>query len=121
MSTRQQRWSLAAHSAVKGFRAKGDDAKKKLKTFCMKTPALIQRSGTVQALAFLLSRKGHGSDMADSLAKTLGSAKSGNELLERAQKMDLPDYLALTRDLLEVAAWFRRFAQIELADVREEE
>ena len=119
MSTRQQRWSLASHQAVKSFR--GDAAAKKLKPLCMKAPALIQRSGAVQAIAFLQSRKEVGDRFSNGLAGALNPGEKGAKLLERAQKMDLPEYLALTRDLLEVAAWFRRFAQVELADVEEDE
>lgn len=119
MSTRQQRWSLAAHKAVKSFR--GDTDASKLKPLCMKAPALIQRSGAVQAVAFLQSRKHVGDKFTDALAGVLTPGEKGQNLLERAQNMDLPEYLALTRDLLEVAAWFRRFAQVELGDVEEEE
>ncbi len=119
MSTRQQRWSLAAHGAVKAFRQ--DPDVKKLKSLCMKAPALIQRSGAVQAIAFLQSRKQIGDKMASALAAALTPGEKGAGLLERAQKMKLPEYLALTRDLLEVAAWFRRFAQVELGDIEEDE
>lgn len=119
MITRQQRWSRSAHDEVQGF-AKDEKQKGKLKTYCMKMPALIQRSGTVQALAFVISRGKEGERFANQLAKTYDGT-DGRRLLTRAQEGDkLTDYLALTRDLLEIAAWYRRFAQIELADAKEE-
>jgi CRISPR-associated protein Cmr5 len=120
MSTRQQRWSVAAHRAVLGFADAKDDKKKKLKTLCMKMPALVQRSGAVQALAFVISRAEEGERFANAIADTLEPGRKGADLLEKCQTADLAAYLASSRDLIEVATWFRRFAQIELADVESE-
>lgn len=119
MNTRQQRWSRSAHEAVCRF-AEDKAQAPKIKTFCMKMPALIQRSGTVQSLAFVISRGKEGIAFTDALARTYSGA-DGKNLLAQAQKADLRKYLALTRDLLEVASWYRRFAQIEMAGVKEEE
>lgn len=120
MSTRQQRWSLSAHQAVRAFAKDTKDKQKKLKTYCMKMPALIQRSGAVQALAFVVSRGDEGREFTDALAGTYDAKLKGRQLLTKAQEADqLSHYLALSRDLLEIAAWYRRFAQIELADVDE--
>jgi hypothetical protein len=47
------------------------------------------------------------------LATVCGAASSA-ELLARAQSVGLPQYLALTRELIECAVWLRRFTQIEL-------
>lgn len=122
MSTRQQRWSLSAHQAVLGFAKGTKDKQKKLKTYCMKMPALIQRSGAVQALAFVVSRGDEGREFIDALAGTYDSKLESRQLLTKAQEADrLSHYLALTRDLLEIAAWYRRFAQIELAGIDEDD
>ena len=39
---------------------------------------------------------------------------SGDDLQKEAHKSELPAYLALSRDVMAVAVWFRRFAQAEL-------
>ncbi|MBU1432662.1 type III-B CRISPR module-associated protein Cmr5 [Myxococcota bacterium] len=115
--TRQQQWSLGAHQAVLSF--KGSPLESKLNTHCQKSPSLFQQSGVVQTLAFLESRGEHGVTFCNALAQVY-KGKDIKQLLEDAQKAKLPDYLAMSRDLIEVAAWFRRFAQIELGDVTEE-
>jgi CRISPR-associated protein Cmr5 len=120
--TRNQRWALDAQRFVAGWKPKeGDRAQAaRLKTWCLKSPSLLQHSGAVQALAFLRSRGGDAGVFCDALAATLAEGKNGRTLLDDAQKAELPEYLAMSRDLIAVATWFRRFAQIELADVDEE-
>ena len=118
--TRQQKWSLKAFekvSAVKDGHRKADKAK--YKTFSLKMPSLIQTSGLIQALVFIESRGGDdGKAFCDDLAAVYSSA--GGKSLDReslrkqAQEAGLQDYLALTENMIHVAIWFRRFAQIEL-------
>ncbi|GMV43316.1 MAG: hypothetical protein AMXMBFR64_50320 [Myxococcales bacterium] len=112
--TRQQKWSVEAHKYV--LAKKEDGAKAKYNTFCRKMPSIIQQGGLVQALVFVLARGGDvGKGFVGDLAKTYGAAGE-DALLKRAQDAELADYLALSRDLIDVAVWFRRFAQIELGD-----
>jgi CRISPR/Cas system CMR-associated protein Cmr5 small subunit len=123
--TRQQRWSTEAHKAVLRFKDSPEKEKAKLNTACRKMPSLIQTSGLIQALVFIESRD-DGKRFCDDLAKVydpkLGDKpyKPGDEprdrLRQKAQKADLAEYLALSRDLINVSIWFRRFAQIELGD-----
>ncbi len=86
----------------------------------MKGPALIQRAGIVQALAFLLSRNDdRGGHYASDLAAVYGYPDPRALLnAARSENCDLTTYLAMTRDLIQIAAWFRRFAQIELQDAQ---
>lgn len=122
--TRQQKWAHAALAKVASHKGKTDAEKKeesKYRTLCLKMPALLKQSGVVQALAFIRSRdKDHGKKFCDELAEAYGisatdSKKSAGETLQdRAQKEELPQYLVLSRDLIEVSVWFRRFAQSEL-------
>ncbi|TVQ96809.1 MAG: type III-B CRISPR module-associated protein Cmr5 [Deltaproteobacteria bacterium] len=99
----------------------------KLKTLCMKTPALLQQSGLAQSVVFLRSREvasAIGETYLNHLVATMGSeAISTTQQLQRRalEETDLSSYIALTSEAQNAAAWLRRFAQIELADVLEEE
>jgi CRISPR-associated protein Cmr5 len=115
---RQQRWSLAAHQCVLAKQTKDEKEKEEkrkkeanYKTHAIKMPSILQRAGLIQALVFLKSRT-EGTTYLDDLAKVYGTETDA--LLERAKTADLAGYLALSRDIMDVAIWFRRFAQIEL-------
>ena len=59
----------------------------------------------------------------DHLAQTFfgDNEKGHRDLIEYAQKQPFGSYMALTRDLSTIAQWFRRFAQIELGSLEEED
>jgi len=112
--TRQQKWAQSAFVAVQ--KQAKSTLEKKYGTYCMKLPSLLLQSGLVQTTAYLRSR---GEDAAvqflNDVAATLRESKStGKELDEQARKAPLSEYLRLSRDALQVATWFRRFAQTEL-------
>jgi CRISPR-associated protein Cmr5 len=108
---RQQRWSLEARTRV--IKIKGKDGEASYNTLARKMPSLLQRAGLLQALVFLKSRAGSGGDtFLTDLAQVYG--QNADELLQSAQTKELASYLALSRDIMDVAIWFRRFAQIEL-------
>ncbi len=116
--TRQQEWALRAQQQVRDLAA--TPQRKKHKTFGMKMPGLIQQSGLVQALVFVQTRTGEGGpDFVDALATVYGVA-NGNALVTASRTADLAQYLALTRDVSEVAIWVRRFVQIEMGDLEAE-
>jgi hypothetical protein len=58
----------------------------------------------------------------DELATTYGllatnDKRAGEVLQDQAQNAErLDQYLVLSRDLIDISVWFRRFAQSELAD-----
>ena len=123
--TRQQDWARHALAAVSELAGTPDE--KEYRTRCMTGPALIQQSGLAQAVTFLLSKTKRSEDSAEPkettyrlycrhLAGTYGLSgeQPEKELCELALEAKLPEYLALTRDLLEVSIWFRRFALSEL-------
>ncbi|MCB9524019.1 MAG: type III-B CRISPR module-associated protein Cmr5 [Myxococcales bacterium] len=117
MSTRQQEWSLKAHTHVSKFE-KDTNNKAKLKTLCMKFPSLVQQAGLIQALVFVEARFAEpGKVFLDAVAGTYGETSSASALRMRAQNDNLPEYLALSRDITAVSVWFRRFAQVLLRDV----
>jgi CRISPR-associated protein Cmr5 len=109
--TRNQQWARRALERI--LDAKNRDSKDDYKALAMKLPALLQQSGLSQGLVFVASRGDVGVRLLDDLACVCG-AVSGAELRSRAQSVELPQYLALTRDLIECAVWLRRFTQIEL-------
>lgn len=106
---RQQAWSLAAHTRVEGL---ADDMRSEYRTVAMKGPVLLQQSGVMQTLAFFLSRKDPaGQRWCQHLAEIHG-AGDAQALLKRAQTAEMDAYLRLSRELIDVAVWIRRFAQI---------
>lgn len=115
--TRQQQWALRSHELVLALKERPDKAKQK--TFGMKMPGLIQQSGLIQALVFVQTRGVDGQVFVNALATVYG-APDGTQLLTNAQRAPLPAYLALSRDMLDVSAWMRRFVQIEMKDVKED-
>lgn len=118
MSSRQRKWAHEAYQQVVNYR--GHELEKKIRTLCMKAPSLIHQSGLAQAVVFLRAREGKvGQNFVDMLASVLrqtrGDMKDGAQLQTRALSIaDLNEYMALTQDVSDVAAWLRRFAQIEL-------
>jgi|LSQX01.2.fsa_nt_gb CRISPR-associated protein Cmr5 len=116
--TRQQQWAIRAHQQVLQLKTKSE--KGKHKTYAMKLPGLIHQSGLVQTLAFLRTREAGGRDFVDAVASVYG-ARSGDVLVQRVQNAALPEYLAMSRDVVSVAEWIRRFVQIEMQDIDEVE
>jgi CRISPR type III-B/RAMP module-associated protein Cmr5 len=114
MKTRAQSWSANAYTLVSG--AKGG-ARAKYKTSCMKMPGLIHQSGLLQALVFQVARDEAGKTYVDHLAQTYFDKPEADHkrLIQYAQQQELKPYMALTQDLAQIAQWFRKFAQIELA------
>lgn len=118
MSSRQRKWAHEAYQQVAHY--KGHELEKKIRTLCMKAPSLLHQSGLAQAVVFLRAREAQvGQTFADMLAmvlhQTRGDMTSGAKLQEQALGIDdLSEYMALTQDVSDVAAWLRRFAQIEL-------
>jgi hypothetical protein len=94
---------------------------------------LIHQSGALQALVFQVARDEAGKQYVNDLAaaywaqeqedtRKAGTGKKESEqaharLIVETQQMPLKQYMAFTRDLAEIAQWFRRFAQIELKGV----
>ncbi len=119
--TRQQQWATRAHEKVIELAHNQDRAK--LKTLGMKMPGLIQQSGLIQALVFVQTRRSgerlFGEFFVDAVASVYGS-ESGRQLIDVTQKALLPEYLAMSRDIIEVSTWIRRFVQIEMKDIKEE-
>lgn len=123
--SRQQKWAKEALTRVSQHKAKTKEEQKKeskYRTLCLKMPALLKQSGLVQSLAFMRARDEIGKVFCDELAEVYEVQKkdkksAGEVLQDKAQNAErLDQYLVLSRDLIDISVWFRRFAQSELAD-----
>ena len=118
--TRQQRWAKEAFACVSA--RKQESASGEYRSLCLKMPALLKQSGLVQSLAFMRARSGTvGRLFCEDLARVYGIGIAAGRALdqvlqERAQSADLAAYLVLSRDLIDISVWFRRFAQSELKE-----
>jgi CRISPR type III-B/RAMP module-associated protein Cmr5 len=122
MRTRSQIWSKVAFERVsKVAMGEGKGTPPKYNTSCNKMPGLIHQSGALQAIVFQVARDEAGKQYVDDLAAAYWAEektpKDHKDLIAFAQKLELKPYMAFTRDLAEIAQWFRRFAQIELKGV----
>ena len=119
MNTRAQRWSGCAFTLVSAVAKKPAEAK--YKTSCMKMPSLIHQCGLLQALVFQVARDDEGVRYVNNLAHAYFNDQLADhkKLIQFAQEQEVRDYMALTHDVGEIAHWFRRFAQIELANADE--
>ena len=116
--TRQQRWSREAFQRV--GRVSGTAMAPRYNSLARKAPTLIQSAGLMQAITFMISRGGEGKAYVDDLAGTFDASWSHRNLRSRAESAPLQEYLALTRDLIHIGVWFRRYAQIELGEEEQE-
>ncbi len=122
--SRQRTYAILAHSCVLKAKNAPEVSSESYRTHCMTSPGLLQKAGAVQALAFLQSRE-EGSDAGRYYMSSLAQVLFGDptaqddkdrseELFKMARECSLPQYLALSRKLLDASAWLRRFAQIEI-------
>lgn len=123
MKTRAQDWSRVAYKRVSEQASNAPDGAvvPKYKTSCNKMPGLIHQSGVLQALVFQCARDADGRRYVDHLAEAYfqRSQADHGQLIKKAQQASLSEYVALTRDIANIAQWFRKFAQIELSAVQE--
>lgn len=121
----QRQIALRAQKAVQGFAQ--HEHKRKLKTLCMKTPGLMCQSGLAQTLTFLRSREpgvGYATEYLDAIIQITDfrqGRRSAAELHEHALKIGVVEYIALTAEVQRAMEWLRRFAQIEMKDIEEQE
>jgi CRISPR/Cas system CMR-associated protein Cmr5 small subunit len=122
MKTRAQVWSRFAFERVSPGSPLSDTTRRdaaKYKTSCHRMPGLVHQCGALQALVFMVARDDTGAIYVEHLAQTYRQDRSATaaKLVADVQAMDMRSYMAFTGDLAEIATWFRRFAQIELASV----
>jgi len=116
VKTREQEWAQSAYDKVRHRQKEDRSWKDKYVSQVKGFPQLVKTSGLAQAIAFVDSR-GEEPQRAflHDVAATLGY-ESVEALEERARKAPLADYIHLTRQVLGVAQWYRRYADIIFAD-----
>lgn len=118
--SRQQEWAKGALAKVLNAGKKDEAYVKKYNTACKKGASLVQRVGALQAMAFWMSRSDEEfRAFAEDIADVWQKAKA-ESVRDNLMKANTESYMALTRDLTEVALWFRRMAQAELRVADEE-
>jgi CRISPR-associated protein Cmr5 len=115
MPTRSQKGAAAVFGQVREAAQLGDPARIRYGGWCHRFPVLVLRAGLAQAAAFLEAKaagKGAAAEgdcrFRDHMKATLGA---GQDLSMRAHNANLVDYRYLTRRTLEVAIWYKRFAE----------
>lgn len=116
MNTRNQTYSNAAYGHVTSV---SPAHKQKYGSMCHKLPVLVRQAGLVQALTFVDARGGQAHhELLDHLANTLNTDRE--DLMQRARRAELEEYMMLTRHVLDAMLWFKRFAQSVLKVTAEE-
>lgn len=115
MKTREQEWAQSAYDKVHNRQQKDRSWQDKYISQARGFSQLVKTSGLAQAIAFVASR-GEEAQRAflHDVAGTLGY-ESVEDLEKRAREAPLSEYIRLTRQVLGVAQWYRRYADIILA------
>lgn len=111
---RQHRWARVALARVSVAATLDEKARNEYRSLCRNLPVLLRRSGIAQSLTFLESRSGERGDrVLHDLASVYGIP--AKQLVDRAVNIEkISEYLVMSRDLLAIAGWMRRFADAVL-------
>lgn len=104
--TRSQKY---AKSAYENVRQVPEDQKTKYGSMVHKLPILIRTAGLAQTLSFVEAK-----DSNKILIKNLEDTLGISELAIRSREAELSEYMRLTRDVLAVLVWYKRFVLSEL-------
>lgn len=115
--TLEQRYAANVHDKVRLYAAKypkDSDERNTYGGMAHKLPVLIRTAGLMQALHFASTRKKEDKpnpvgDLVRDLAAVLDT--NADALLARTREASVPEYMHLTRQVLAVLVWFKRFAQ----------
>lgn len=112
MRTRDQQYAAAIFQQIeRDIEPQPRSYQKKYGSMAHKLPVLIRTGGLVQGLAFVESR---GTEehklLLDHIAQVVGLTDR-SKLAESCRRAELADYMHLTRKVLAVLAWYKRFAQ----------
>lgn len=103
--TRSQKQAQAAFKCAQD-RARQSESRDEYKTFAMRFPALVHSCGLAQAVAFAQQKnEAYLGDLKNILQK--------NDLGENCRKASLSEYLHLTREVMQSAAWLKRYVEAE--------
>ena len=112
--TRQQERARGAYHRV--FVAQERDWKEKYGRMCRRLPFLILECGLCQTLAFLQSKVKRGEktefgQVLNDLSAVAGNEQDGSKYAEKARNVGVTEYQRMTREALECAQWFKRYAE----------
>jgi CRISPR-associated protein Cmr5 len=118
MQTRDQKYALDAHERVVKVKNSKDIDDKSYGSMAHALPIMILRAGLAQALSFVEAKaKTDGKNekrpkslqtLLDDLQATLDRQEP---LAQAARKAELPEYMLLTRQVMDALLWYKRFAQ----------
>lgn len=87
-----------------------EKTKKEFKSYCRKFPSLVLTNGLAASIAFA-KEKGKAYDyIYDTIANWLKKNKSKTELLEYVCSLNSDEYQVVTKEVLALFEWLRRFA-----------
>jgi len=115
LKTRAQTNSQAIHQQFLTIKSMADKPKTRYGALCHQVPIMILQNGLMQAMGFL---KGKGEDdpekpetiLLTHIAKQL-TGKSADDFLQKLHQCNVTDYQFLTRQALESAIWYKRYAE----------
>ena len=110
--TRSQTQALAAFKCAQARARAEESGRDEYKTFAMRFPALVHSCGLAQAVVF--AQRKHSVYLED-IEKILQSDKSEKKLVEKCINVPLGEYLHLTREVMQSAAWLKRYVEAEFA------
>ncbi len=114
--TKSQKFANAVFPNVQEI-AKADNAAK-YKTLCKKSGSLVRNSGLIQTLAFFKAKgqknsEIHHLNLYNHLQRELEQLKiipSEKDIFDYARHSSVPEYMYLTREMLHLLNWHKRFA-----------
>jgi CRISPR-associated protein Cmr5 len=86
---------------------------KEYKSYCKKFPSMVQANGLAAAVAFINEKQGTYKCLYDHTAKWLkqrGHCPKNTNLLEYACSLESAEYRVVTKEVLALFNWIRRFA-----------
>ena len=110
MRNRQQEYALSAFEKITARAYSEKKDRDSYGSMAHKFPVLIRSAGLAQAMAFVNSR---GKDTHKALVADIASTAGLNaETLEdKSRKVNLLEYTRLTRQILDVCLWYKRYAE----------
>ena len=122
MQTESQKWAKAAYTHVLQVREADAAVQSEYVTLAQRFGSMVKKGGLVQTLAFLkvraASREAHRlflDHLSEHLRDELKGGAGAEALLKHCGEVDLTRYMWLTRRLLDVSMWYRRYGEALLA------
>jgi CRISPR-associated protein Cmr5 len=119
--TRDQERSELVYKNVRQVESK---LQKEYKTLALSFPTLVRTCGLMQTIGFYQAKnKSHHREMLQHLSSELEALGFvvGDDLRATVERLPLPEYIHLTREVIGLGQWHKRFCQSLFEDEKEEE